>query len=85
MGYLANLTRCINRAVDLLKRPNNFSDVCLISEKLEFALFKLEHVPSEYCKLERVTGEYCKRTSSNQQYQAKTLLLENKNHGEMAI
>ena len=64
-GYLANLTRCINRAVDLLKKPNNFSDAALISEKLEFALFKLE----------RVTNEYCKYASRNQQSQAKTLLL----------
>ena len=47
-GYLANLTRCINRAVDLLKKPNNFSDVALILEKLEFALFKLERVTDEY-------------------------------------
>ena len=66
-GHLANLTRCINRAVDLLKKPNNFSDAALISEKLEFALFKLE----------RVTNEYCKYASRNQQSQAKTLLLEN--------
>ena len=58
-----------------MKRPNNFSDVALISEKLEFALFKLE----------RVTDEFCKCASSNQQSQAKTLLLENKNHGEKAI
>ena len=49
-GHLANLTRCINRAVDLLKKPNNFSDAALISEKLEFALFKLERVTNEYCK-----------------------------------
>ena len=49
-GYLANLTRCIKRAVDLLRKPNNFSDVALISEKLEFALLKLEHVTDEYCK-----------------------------------
>ena len=47
-GHLANLTRCINRAVDLLKKPNNFSDVALILEKLEFALFKLERVTDEY-------------------------------------
>ena len=49
-GYLANSTQCINRAVDLLKRPNNFSDIALILEKLEFALFKLERVTDEYCK-----------------------------------
>ena len=49
-GYLANLTQCINRGVDLLKRPNNFSDIALILEKLEFALFKLERVTDEYCK-----------------------------------
>ena len=47
-GHPANLTRCINRAVDLLKKPNNFSDVALILEKLEFALFKLERVTYEY-------------------------------------
>ena len=35
-GYLANVTRCINRAVDLSKKLNNFSDVILIAEKLEF-------------------------------------------------
>ena len=48
-GYLADVTRCINRAVDLLKSPYNFSDVALISEKLEFVLFKLERVTNEYC------------------------------------
>ena len=74
-GYLANLTRCINRTVDLLKKPNNFFYVALISENLEFALFKLE----------RLTDEYCKYASSNQQSQAKTLSLENKNRGEIAI
>ena len=74
-AYLANLTRCINRAVDLLKRPNNFSTVALILEKLEFALFKLE----------RVIDEHRKYASSNQQSQAKTLLLENKNRWEIAI
>ena len=61
--------------MDLLKRPNNFSNVALILEKLEFALFKLE----------RVTDEYRKYASSNQQSQAKTLLLENKNRWEIAI
>ena len=74
-GYLANLTRCINRAVDLLKKPNNFFYVALISENLEFALFKLEPL----------TDEYCKYASSNQQSQAKTLSLENKNRCEIAI
>ena len=44
-------------------------------EKLEFALFKSE----------RVTDEYGKYASSNQQSQAKTLLLENKNRWEIAI
>ena len=73
--YLASLTRCINRAVDLLKKPNNFFDVALILEKLKFASFKLE----------RVTDEYCKYVSSNQQSQAKTLLLENKTREEIAI
>ena len=44
-------------------------------EKLEFALFKLE----------RVIDEHRKYASSNQQSQAKTLLLENKNRWEIAI
>ena len=74
-GYLGNLTRCINRAVDLLKKPNNFFYVALISENLEFSLFKLEPL----------TDEYCKYASSNQQSQAKTLSLENKNRCEIAI
>ena len=43
--------------MNFLKSPNNFSDVALILEKLEFALFKLE----------RVTDEFCKYASSNQQ------------------
>ena len=47
-GYLAKLTRCIDRAVVLLKRPNNFSDVALILGKLEFALLKLDRVIDEY-------------------------------------
>ena len=29
-GYLASVTRCINRTVDLLTWPNNFSHVSLI-------------------------------------------------------
>ena len=49
-GYLAVLTRCIKRAVNSLKRPNSFSDVTLILEKLEFASFKLERVVDKYCK-----------------------------------
>ena len=44
-------------------------------EKLEVALFKLE----------RVIDEYRKYTSSSQQSQAKTLLLENKNRWVIAI
>ena len=44
-------------------------------EKLEFALLKLE----------RVIDEHRKYASSNQQSQAKTLLLENKNRWEIAI
>ena len=44
-------------------------------EKLEFALFILE----------RVIDEHRKYASSNQQSQAKTLLLENKNRWEIAI
>ena len=42
---------------------------------MEFTLFKLE----------RVSDECCKYVSSNQQSQAKTLLIENKNRGEIAI
>ena len=61
--------------MDLLRRPNNFSDVASILEKLEFALLKLE----------RVNDEYCKYASGNQQSQAKILLIENKNCGEIAI
>ena len=74
-GILLNLTLCINGGVDLFKRPNNFFDGALILEKLEFALFKIE----------RVTDEYCKYSSSNQQSQEKTLLLKNKDRGEIAI
>ena len=74
-GCLANLTRRINRAVDLLRKPNNFSDIALISEKLEFDLFKLEGVINECCKY----------ASRNQQVQVKTLLLDNKTRGEIAI
>ena len=58
-----------------MKRPNIFSDVALILEKLEFTLFKLE----------RVTDEYCKYASSNQQSHPKTLLLEIKTRREIAI
>ena len=55
-GYHASLTRCINQAVDLLKKPNNFSDVALISEKLEFPLFKLERVTDEFCSGKNTTS-----------------------------
>ena len=36
-------------------------------------------------KLERVNDEYYKYASGNQQSQAKILLIENKNRGEIAI
>ena len=64
-------------AMGLLESSNNLSDLALILEKLEFALFKLEWVIDEYCKY----------ASGNQQFQAKTnkMLLENKTRGEIAI
>ena len=46
--YIGNLTKCINRAINLLEIPHNTREVALMKEKLEFAVFKLERITDEY-------------------------------------
>ena len=47
-GYIGNLAKCINRAINLLEIPHNTKEVALMKEKLGFAVFKLEHITHEY-------------------------------------
>ena len=47
-GYTGNLTKCINRAINLLEIPHSAREVALMKEKLEFAVLKLEHITDEY-------------------------------------
>ena len=47
-GYIGNLTKYINRAINLLEIPHNTRDVALMKEKLEFAVFKLGRIANEY-------------------------------------
>ena len=50
-GYIGNLTKCINRARNLLEIPHNAREVALMKEKLEFAVFKLERITDEYSQM----------------------------------
>ena len=47
-GYIGNLAKFINRAINLLEIPHNTKEVALMKEKLGFAVFKLEHITHEY-------------------------------------
>ena len=57
-GYIGNLTKCINRMINLLEIPHNMREVALMKEKLEFAVFKLER---QYVTLQSVC--HIRRTS----------------------
>ena len=50
-GYIGNLTKCINRKINLLEIPHNKREVALMKEKLEFAVFKLERITDEYSQM----------------------------------
>ena len=56
-GYIGNLTKCINCAINLPEIPCNMTEVALMNEKLEFAVFKLERITDQYsqCHLRRTS------------------------------
>ena len=46
-SYTGNLTKCINRAINLLEIPHNTREVALMKRKFELAVFKLERLTDE--------------------------------------
>ena len=50
-GYLSNLTKCLNRANTEVELPNNYKEVFIIMEKVDFAIMKLEHVTNDICSI----------------------------------
>ena len=74
-GYIGNLTKCINRAINLLEIPHNTWEVALMKEKLEFAVFKLE----------RITDEYSQYVTLEEQAAAHHLYIEHKTRADIVI
>ena len=74
-GYIGNLTKRINRAINLLEIPHNTREVALMKEKLEFAVFKLE----------RITDEYSQYLTLQEQAAAHHLYIEHKARADIVI
>ena len=67
-GFLSNLTESLNRANTEVDLPNNYQEVFIVMEKINFAITKLE----------RVTNEICSIAPHDIQRKANILLAENK-------
>ena len=74
-GYIGNLTKCINRAINLHEIPHNTREVALMKEKLEFVVFKLE------C----ITDEYSQYVTLEEQAAAHHLYIEHKTRADIVI
>ena len=48
-GYFGSLTKLLNRASVLISTPGNYDEVSFITEKIEFAVFKINKITDEYC------------------------------------
>ena len=49
--YIGNLTKCINRVTLLTDDMSNYDEVCLLCNKMEFAVFRIKNLAEKYCDL----------------------------------
>ena len=49
--FLPNLTKSLNRTNTEVELPNNYEEVFIIMEKIDFAIMKFERVTNEICSI----------------------------------
>ena len=47
-GFIGNLTKCINRALILSGNIQNYEEVSLLCNKIEFAVFNIKNITERY-------------------------------------
>ena len=50
-GFIGNLTKCINRVLILTDDIQNYNEVSLLCNKIEFAVFNIKKITERYCTL----------------------------------
>ena len=50
-GFIGNLTKCINRVLILTDNIQNYNEVSLLCNKIEFAVFNIKKITERYCAL----------------------------------
>ena len=50
-GLIGNLTKCINRVLILTDNIQNYNEVSLLCNKIEFAVFNIKKITERYCAL----------------------------------
>ena len=50
-GFISNLTKCINRVLILIDNTQNYDEVSLLCNKIEFAVFNIKNISERYCAL----------------------------------
>ena len=49
--YIGNLTKCINGVTLLTDDMSNHDEVCLLCNKIKFAVFKIKYLTENHCDL----------------------------------
>ena len=50
-GFIGNLKKCINRVLILIDNIQNYDEVSLLCNKIEFAVFNIKNITERYCAL----------------------------------
>ena len=50
-GFIGNLTKFINRLLILADNIQNYNEVCLLWNKIEFSVFYIKNITQRYCAL----------------------------------
>ena len=50
-GFIGKLTKCINRVLILTDNIQNYNEVSLLCNKIEFAVFNIKKITERYCAL----------------------------------
>ena len=50
-GFIGNLTKCINCVLILTDNIQNYNEVSLLCNKIEFAVFNIKNITERYCNL----------------------------------
>ena len=50
-GFMSNLTKCTNRVLILTDNIQNYNEVSLLCNKIEFVVFNIKKITERYCAL----------------------------------